>query len=166
MSSEQVTAPPPMIDGSSLQAIEAEGAKATSDLARTIVRETVGNNGKVDLARLDRVGPAVRKEVLKLLAETAASVPLTPVVAPQQKRTEAATTMPPQKRPAAAAKKRAVSITPTTASQPQTKRRATTEWRDRCCDARSFTTDAYRHGLGVAAIIGVACMAVLLIFKL
>lgn len=146
MSSEQVTAPPPMIDGSSLQVIEAEGAKATSDLAHNIVRETVGNNGKVDLARLDRVGPAVRKEVLKLLAETAASVS-------------------PQKRPAAAVKKRAVSITPT-ASQSQTKRRATTEWRDRRCDARSFTANAYRHGFGVAAIIGVACMAVLLIFKL
>lgn len=166
MNDEQLTTPSPKIDRVSLQAIEAEGTKATNDLAHIIVREAVVNNGGVDLARLERVGPTVRKEVLKLLAKTAAAAPLATALAPQQKR-KAETTVTPeqQRRSAVPRKKRPASTTPTAVPAPTT-RRATTEWRDCCCDARSFRTSAYRHGLGVSAIIGVACMALLVLLKL
>ena len=157
MDSEDETMPPQMDDRTPLQVIEDEGTKAAHDLAHTIVRETVNNNGRVDLARLDRVGPTVRTEVLKLLAKTAASLQSAPATAPQKTRQTG--TPKAQKSAAAPVKTRPASSTPVAAPSA---RRATKEWRDRCCDARGFRTVAYRYGLIVSTAIGLASMALLL----
>ncbi len=160
MSAEQASGAQPNIDLASLQAIEADGAAATKDLAHVIVREVVNNNGKVDLARLDRVGPTVRTEVLRLLAETAASVQAAPATAPTKSRP-----VNPRKPAAPPVKKKKKTVSPKPMASPSA-RRATKEWRNRCCDARSFKSEAYRFGFAIAMTIGMISMGLLLLLNI
>ncbi len=148
------------VDRISLQAIEAEGTKATKDLAHNIVRESVKNKGQIDLVRLDRGGPAVRMEVFKLLAKSAASVRPVPDAAPATPRDG---TPKQQKNATAAVKKTQPASTGPIVSPSAL--RATKGWRDKCRGTRGFKADAYRCGLVVSTTTAVVSMALLLILK-
>ena len=163
MSKEQTADSSPRIDRETLQAIEAEGLKATHDLAHTIVRETIADNGEVDIARLDRAGPTIRKAVLRMLARIAASELAKRRAVGKQKAVKTATTR--QQHSALPAAKRKGS-NGSSSNVRQAERRARMEWRDLRCDTRSFRASAYRHGASVAAIVGLVSVALLHIFKL
>lgn len=160
MSDKQASGAQPNIDLAALQAIEADGAAATKDLAHMIVREVLEHKGKVDLVRLDRVGPSVRTEVLRLLAEAAASRPS------EQTKASPPSRHAHQREPAdPSVKKKKKTVSPKPMASPSA-RRATKEWRAHCRDARSFRSDAYRFGFAIAMTIGVIAMGLLLLLNI
>ena len=148
---------PETFDLPPLREIERDGAEAARRQARSILAETLANNGSVNLARLNRAGPEVRTIYLELLAQHAK--PPTPsmgVGAPASAgvggtaRAGQADRRPPRR------------AAPKTSATPRT----TTDWKDLRRRARPFWVEAIAQGLFASTTVGVTGFIVVLIFQL
>jgi plasmid stabilization system protein ParE len=142
---------PPAPSLPALAQIEQDGADAALRMAKTILQQTLANNGVVDLTRLERFGPDVRRRYVRLLAEHAA-----PLTAAPRSCGETRTPVPSSKstRPTSAPFDARI------AKASQLNPRATTEWRNLRRERLDFRTRAFRRGLLVAGILTATAVVV------